>query len=140
MKSHAPSAGVHLLAVGSLLILGPRLHAGLVPKHLRCEHLLSPVAVDAPQPRLSWIIEADGRGRSQSHYRILAASNFEMLRAHRGDLWDTGKAPSDDFVHIVYAGAPLASGQKVFWKDRVWGQDLQPSDWSAPQLPGGWDC
>ena len=33
---------------------------------------------------------------------------------------------------MPYAGKPLASRQRVFWKVRIWDQDDRPSAWSAP--------
>ena len=53
----------------------------------------------------------------------------------RGDLWDSGKVDSDQSTFVVYAGRPLASGARCYWKVRAWDKDGQPSPWSAP---GSW--
>ena len=37
----------------------------------------------------------------------------------KGDLWDSGKVESDQSVHVVYAGKPLTSGVKAFWKVQI---------------------
>ncbi|HOB74476.1 MAG TPA: glycoside hydrolase family 78 protein [Phycisphaerae bacterium] len=112
------------------------------PARLRCEYLVNPLAINTSQPRLSWIIESEGRAVQQSAYQILVASSPEILAQNQGDLWDTGRTPSDEFHQIVYAGKPLQSGQEVYWKVRVWtrrgmgassaGQADIVSDWSAP--------
>ena len=58
-----------------LLSLSTATSAFAAPKatKLRCEYLANPLAVEAAAPRLSWIIESDGRGVKQTAYRILAA-------------------------------------------------------------------
>ncbi|HOK77224.1 MAG TPA: hypothetical protein PLW35_05815, partial [Verrucomicrobiota bacterium] len=101
---------------------------------LRCEYNQNPMAVDAPTPRLSWIIEAPAnqRGVRQTAWQVLVASSEDLLKQNKGDLWDSNKTPGDDSVNIIYAGKPVPSAQTVFWKVRVWDQNDQPSNWSAP--------
>jgi hypothetical protein len=105
---------------------------------LLCEYEVAPVGVDVIAPRLSWKLNAglpDARAARQSTYQILAASSPELLAADTGDVWDSGKVASDDSIHIPFAGKPLASSQRVFWKVRVWDQNRAPSAWSAQS---GW--
>jgi len=101
---------------------------------LRCEYNQNPMAVDSPKPRLSWIIEAPSnqRGVRQTAWQVLVASSEDILKQNKGDLWDSGKTHGDDSVNIEYAGKPVPSAQTVFWKVRVWDQNDQPSNWSAP--------
>jgi alpha-L-rhamnosidase len=106
--------------------------AALAPARLRCESLSDPLGIDAVPPRLSWAVESPRRGDRQTAYRILAASSPDLLAAGTGDLWDTGEVKSDETLHLPYAGKPLASGQAVHWKVRVWDRDGRPSAWSAP--------
>ena len=47
-------------------------------------------------------------------------------------MWDSGRVESDQSVHVVYAGTPLKSQQRYFWKVRVWDQDGQPTPYSEP--------
>lgn len=101
------------------------------PNHLRCEYLTNPLAVDAQPPRLSWVLESDQRGVKQVAYQILAAADKAALGSDQGDLWDSGKVASDETAQVVYAGKPLASGQDVFWKVRVWTNEGEPSVWSS---------
>ncbi len=84
--------------------------------------------------------------RGQRAYQVLVASSAEGL--DRGaDLWNSGRASSDESLQVRYRGARLGAGQRVFWKVRVWsggaegGEDsavatftmglLAPSDWGA---------
>lgn len=104
------------------------------PDKLRCEYHEDPLGIDITQPRLSWLPQSDARSWKQSAYQILCASNEASLAEDRGDLWDSGKVGSDDANHIEYIGKPLASGQQVFWKVRVWDQNDQPSPWSQTAI------
>jgi alpha-L-rhamnosidase len=109
--------------------------AALEPERLRCEYLAQPLGIDEPRPRLSWRDRAPdpgARALRQSAYRILVASRPELLAQEQGDLWDSGRVPSGETLHIAYAGAPLSSLQACWWTVRVWDQDQQPSAWSAP--------
>ncbi len=90
------------------------------------------MAVDSPQPRLSWVIQSRERGVTQSAYQILVASDAELLKNNQGDLWDSGKVNSDQTIQVEYSGKALVSGQACFWKVCMWKQDGQSSGWSEP--------
>ncbi len=102
----------------------------LHPVLLRCEYHVNPLGIEAAAPRLFWTVQSDRRGARQTAYHLLAASSPDALVGDGADLWDSGKVASSESVHIPYAGAALASGQRVFWKVRVWDGDDQPSEWS----------
>ncbi len=99
---------------------------------LRTEYKANPIGIDALRPRLSWQIQAPGRGRSQSAYQIRVAKNERDLLAGKSLLWDSGKVVSDESVHRVYEGAALESGGRYFWQVRVWDAGDKATDWSAP--------
>jgi alpha-L-rhamnosidase len=100
---------------------------------LTCEYRTNPLGMDVLQPRLSWQIQSDRRGARQTAYRILAAPSEAGLDGGTGLLWDGGKIESDQSVHVPYRGPALASGQRVYWKVRVWdeagGNVESPSAW-----------
>ena len=124
--------------------------AGVEPVELRCEYLESPLGIDVVKPRLSWQIEAakDVRNVKQTAYQILVASSAELLKKAKGDLWDSGKVASDACMQVEYAGKPLQSGMRCFWKVKVittagdaWSQPafwtmglLKRGDWHAKWL------
>lgn len=118
--------------------------ASATPVDLRTEYATDPVGIDVRAPRLSWAIDAERRGAAQSAYRILVASSREALLDDRGDLWDSGKVASDRSLHVEYEGADLGSGERAFWKVRVWDEADEPSPWSDPThwemglLDGDW--
>lgn len=102
--------------------------------NLRCEYLSNPMCVDATTPRLSWTIAAGGRGWMQSAYRIQVASTSAALARGQADLWDSGQVKSNKTLGVLYAGKPLASGQRVYWRLQVWDKNGRPSAWSTPQF------
>jgi len=99
-------------------------------KELRCEYAQNPLGIDTPAPRFSWILESNRRNQMQSAYHILVAGSEEKLDKYIGDKWDSRKVFSDKSVNIPYEGQTLTSGEKCYWKVRVWSKDGLASDWS----------
>ncbi len=127
--------------IGTVLILAGFLDVAmaasgaLTPTDLRCEYRKTPLGIDAPQPRLSWILAPGNpraRGLRQSAYQVVVASDRRKLDANEGDFWDSGKIASDQSIHVRYAGRPLGSQAECFWKVRAWDQDGNSSAWSKP--------
>ncbi len=65
-------------------------------------------------------MQSDRRGAHQSAYRIFVSLSEKDLENGSDLLWDSDKVDSDQSVHVPYSGKPLTSGQRVFWKVRVW--------------------
>ena len=101
---------------------------------LKCEYLENPMGIDVLKPRLSWITESEQRGWMQSAYHILVASSKKKLKQDEGDLWDSGKVPSDQSINVVYNGKLLHSRTRCYWKVRVWDKENISSDWSSPAM------
>ncbi len=97
----------------------------VTPIDLRCESTRNPLGIDALRPRLSWKLEAasGARNQSQSAYRITVARTEALLEAGKADLWDSGKVLSTRQLFIEYEGPPLSSGERCFWRVKVWDQD-----------------
>lgn len=104
--------------------------AGVRVDQLRSEYRENPLGIDAAAPRLSWQLESDGRGQRQTAYRVLVATEPELLNQDQADLWDSGRVVSEQTFLIPYAGKPLASRQAAHWKVRVWDKDGNESGWS----------
>ena len=128
-------AGLVLVAGCAQIPWGQR-GALAAPQALTVDYLQDPVGLDHPAPRLSWKLTAarrSARGLRQTAYQILVASSPERLRDNQGDLWDSGRVVSDQSLNVVYAGTPLATSQRCYWKVRAWdNQSDAPSAWSAP--------
>jgi alpha-L-rhamnosidase len=102
------------------------------PTTLRCEYRENPLGLEVARPRLTWILQASGRNQRQSAYQILVASSEEKLNSGVGDLWDSGKVESDQSTQVAYAGPPLPSRARAWWKVRVWDATGNESAYSAP--------
>ena len=120
-----------LLFIYLVLAASSRINAAEV-NGLRCEYQAGPDGIDNPHPRLSWIISSKERGEIQTAYQVLVASSRELLAANCGDIWDSGRVSSDQSTAVEYAGQPLLSRNKYFWKVRIWDRDGKPSSWSSP--------
>ncbi len=97
--------------------------------YLRCEYKVDPV-IDAPSPRLSWILKSQRKQQTQTAYRILVASTPNKLSTQLADLWDSKKVLSDKTFQIEYKGAPLKSRQICYWKVMSWDKNDVPGEWS----------
>lgn len=104
---------------------------GLQANQLKCEHLTNPLGIEAPQPRLSWVLESNKRAQLQTAYQILVASSLNELQANNADKWDSGTVVSDNSVEVAYRGSSLKSGERCYWKVRSWGKDGKPGTYSA---------
>ncbi|MFN2111022.1 MAG: family 78 glycoside hydrolase catalytic domain [Anaerolineae bacterium] len=99
---------------------------------LCCEYRLNPMGIDVPRPRLGWQLQSSRRGARQSAYQILVGRSESDLLQERALLWDTGKVASDQCTHVPYKGEPSQSGQRLWWKVRVWDESDQVTAYSAP--------
>ncbi|MEN8879700.1 MAG: family 78 glycoside hydrolase catalytic domain, partial [Polaribacter sp.] len=101
-------------------------------KDLKCEYKTNPLGIDNTSPRLSWKMEGDSqvRGQKQTAYKILVASTLNNLKSDIGDVWNSGKVPSNQSVNVTYQGDDLTSAQQYFWKVKVWDKDSNASNWS----------
>ncbi|HOW85327.1 MAG TPA: family 78 glycoside hydrolase catalytic domain [Candidatus Aminicenantes bacterium] len=120
----------------------------LPPTRLRCEYLAEPCGLDTPAPRFFWRVESRERGDRPTAVQVLVSSDPDLLRNGRGDLWDTGRIePPAAGPGLEYAGGPLASCARYFWKVRWWDREGRPSPWSEPASfvtgflrPGDWQA
>jgi len=133
----------------------PNQVAAFSPIDLRCENRTTPMGIDSLAPRLSWKLKTigDARNQSQAAYQIRVSSSSELLESNVGNLWDSGKVPSDAQLHVEYQGIPLQSGSRCYWKVDVWDSEdrkstssdiswwemglLSPSDWQGQWIDDG---
>lgn len=120
--------------MGAMLAGGSAAMADFVPVDLRCEYLVDPMTVDTTSPRLFWVIEASDRATMQSAYQVRAASTLDSLNGDKPDLWDSGKTACECSIQVPYGGSALTSGQRVYWKVRVWNGQDKESAWSKPAM------
>ena len=121
-----------LSAMGLAITLGSAFGQHGSPVHgLRCEYLTDPSGIDVEKPRLTWMLTPGSIGQNQSGYQILVAGTPANLDKDNGDLWDSGRVNSDQSTWLVYAGKPLTSGLRAYWKVRIWDEANRQSPWSG---------
>jgi hypothetical protein len=99
---------------------------------LKCEMSVGPLGVDVAHPRLSWTLHGAERGQGSTAYQVLVATSRQSLDKEQGDCWDSGEVLWNGAGGVEYAGAPLRSWGRYFWKVRVWDNAGQSSAWSQP--------
>jgi alpha-L-rhamnosidase len=119
-----------VLSVRAVGLSGATVETAFPAQELRCEYLSNPLGIDVQKPRLSWLLNPAEDIRGQSAYRVLVASSPAMLKKDQGDLWDSGRVASEQSTWIDYGGKKLISGERVYWKVRVWSDAGQESQWS----------
>lgn len=92
---------------------------------------LSPaLGIRGDAPRLSWQLDADRRGVTQTAYRVRVATTVEGLEDP--DVWDSGRVDSGQSLDVRYDGAELTSATRYHWSVKVWDDSGAESAWSEP--------
>jgi alpha-L-rhamnosidase len=120
--------------IGIALCATTAVAQALSPAALRVDELTTPLGIDDTQPRFSWQLRDSREGARQTAYRLLVASQPELLAAGHADVWDSGRVAGGQSVGIPYAGAAIAPSTRYFWKVLVWDQAGEPS----PESPVSW--
>ena len=90
------------------------------PVELRADDLVTPLGIDDAAPRFSWQLQDQTRGAKQTAYQVEVASNAELLRQDKADVWDSGKVESAASLNVSYAGPALKASTRYFWQVKVW--------------------
>jgi alpha-L-rhamnosidase len=104
------------------------------PAALRVDEMVTPLGIDDTQPRFSWQLRDSRQGARQSAYRILVATQPELLTVGKADVWDSGRVASGQSVEVPYVGPAIAPSTRYYWKVLVWDQAGEP----APESPVSW--
>ena len=115
------------------LILCNYIHAAspLQPTTLTCEYITNPLGIDTKSPRLSWNFSSTERNQFQSAYEIIVNNNLQDINKGIGESWASGKISSTENIQIEYAGKPLQSFTRYYWRVKVYNQKGEVSEWSA---------
>lgn len=98
---------------------------------LRCENMSTPLGIDEKNPLLSWKLESDKRGESQSAYEIVVGTDKESLLNRGKDLvWNSGKVNSSENVQVKYLGKTLSPFTRYYWSIRSYDSNGDVSEWS----------
>ena len=92
---------------------------GFSVSRLRVDSQTLPLGLDNAAPLFSWNMtvgqEDTVRGRVQTAYRVLVASDRGLLESGTADMWDSGTVQDGASVNIRYGGAPLLPMTRYFW-------------------------
>ncbi len=99
---------------------------------LKTDYRSTPLGFDNAVPEFSWIMQSSEKGIAQSAYEILVSDNLIKLEKGQGNSWKSGKIMSNATFGITYAGKPLQSFTRYFWKVRITDQNGKIAAWSAP--------
>lgn len=103
---------------------------------LRTDHLVNPIGVDNPNPRLSWKITADTKGFKQRAYQIIVDTDSMHVVNNIGETWDSGAINSDEQL-IAYKGEELLPYTKYFWKVIVYDETEKSTSSSISSFETG---
>jgi alpha-L-rhamnosidase len=133
MKKDCLSA-LFMCALSAVLSARPAVVQAAAPEvtDLKCEYETNPLGIDVARPRLSWRMESSGRGVLQSAYEIRTGRNPGALDSPASCIWTTGRVQSEQSLHVEYGGPPLKSGERLYWRVRVWDNLGSRSAWSPP--------
>ena len=128
-----------MMVVPALAAGLPQLLSDVQVTDLRCEYLADPLGIDAAQPRLSWKLESQWRGQTQTAYEVLVATDRRMLD-------EPGRPVGHGQSHVrpvhprplrrqtaLVAHTVLLEGARL-------GQGRQSHARSASRRPGRWAC
>ena len=122
-----------LLLFQSGLLYAAITKPALKADNLTCEYIKNPLGLDISQPRLSWMLSGEGRNQQQTAYELLVSDNLQKINLLQGNVWQTGKISTSQNIHIVYAGKPLKSFTRYYWRVKVYDQNGVASHWSETQ-------
>jgi len=120
-----------IIAQTSTVFSGSSVSSAVAILNPRTELKTSPLGIDVAKPRLSWELHSDARGIIQTAYEIIVSNNQQNVENNIGSSWQSGKVVSHSTFGVVFAGKPLASFTRYFWKVRIWDGNDQPSEWSS---------
>lgn len=82
--------------------------------NLKTEYAENPLGIDVKNPRFSWQMNAEGRGRYQTAYQIIVKEESDL------EVWNSGKINSTISLNVKYAGQALKPCTRYSWEISVW--------------------
>ena len=119
------SASLFLILLFLILNFSCTTKPSLIFEKLLVDYAENPINIDNPNPRFSWIIKSTERNQLQSAYQILVATDKNLLKSGKADIWDSGKISSSETIQHEFSGKILESNRTYFWKVMVWDEKGQ---------------
>ncbi|MFP4375451.1 MAG: family 78 glycoside hydrolase catalytic domain [Spirochaetales bacterium] len=99
------------------------------PVSLKIEFRERALGIDTASPRFSWKMDDSRPGALQTAYRLQVSAGHDF--ADPSLLWNV-EATGPESVLLPYAGAPLASRTRYFFRVAICDHKGEWSDWSKP--------
>lgn len=92
----------------------------------KVNYLENPIGVGTAPPRFSWYMQSERIGAAQTAYQVQAATDadFQSLT------WDSDWVDGNACVQVEYAGPPIQSMTRYFWRVRIKDEQDAVSAWS----------
>ncbi|MEO5682310.1 MAG: family 78 glycoside hydrolase catalytic domain [Chitinophagaceae bacterium] len=119
------------LFIATIFCAGLYAASPLQPTALTCEYIENPLGIDIKLPRLSWTFTSTERNQLQSAYEVIVSISAQDITKGTGSAWASGKVASAENIQIVYAGKPLQSFTRYYWRVKVYNQKGEASGWSG---------
>lgn len=105
--------------------------AQLYPVNLTCEYMKDPLGIDIHTPRFSWQFTSTERNQFLHAYELIVSNDISKIEKGTGSTWTSGQIKSGENTNIIYAGQPLQSFTRYYWRVRVRSGEGKLSAWSA---------
>jgi alpha-L-rhamnosidase len=136
MKINKTAFFCTLLLTGLLRLQPAYSQAPCMAVDLQCEHLPTPIGIDAPHPRLSWRIQDDRQEARQVAYQLFVGTDSLEVLKGKGNKWSPAKTGVPTSL-ITYRGTPLAPFTRYFWKVDIWDKDGQKTSAAVSSFETG---
>lgn len=93
--------------------------------NLQTEHLVNPIGLDNPHPRLTWQMQDAAEGAKQTAYQITVGTDSLQVLKGIGADWQSHKVNSSANL-FAYYGRALRPFTKYYWSVMLWGKDGKP--------------
>jgi len=97
-----------------LFLLSISVYADHTVDNLQCEHMIAPIGVDNPNPRLTWQLHDIN---TQLAYQIYVSTDSTAL--WQQPQWNSNKINSSTML-ATYAGNALQPFKKYYWGVNIW--------------------
>ncbi|MDP4184010.1 MAG: family 78 glycoside hydrolase catalytic domain [Bacteroidota bacterium] len=88
--------------------------------------MVNPIGIDAPSPRLRWILEDNRRGALQKAYQVIVGTDSTHVSQGDGNVWNSQKKESTEML-VTYNGVKLKPFTRYFWTVRIWNEKNKKS-------------
>ncbi|WP_169749155.1 alpha-L-rhamnosidase [Flavihumibacter petaseus] len=120
------------------------------------QYAVNPLGIDETNPVFGWTIPESQRSFRQRSYQVLVADDPALLTPATANVWNSGLVTGAVSSGITYAGKPLESRRRYYWKVLLQGVKspdtlssdvanfemglMQQSDWRGDWIsyPFGW--